>query len=322
MALEEFEIINQFFNKNEISRDDVIVGIGDDAAIVEVPENVQLVLSIDALIESVHFPRGAPPEKIGHKIAAVNLSDLAAMGAKPAWATLALTMPESDVEWLQGFCQGFFSVLKRYNMQLIGGNLSQGQLAITCQVHGFVPTHCALMRCAAKIGDLIYVTGKLGDAGLALKCLKQQIKLASEDEQAIFEKYYRPIPRIEVGLAIHNIAHAVIDISDGLAADLGHILEASKKGAILYTEHLPISSHLKNNLSYDECIEMALYAGDDYELCFTIPINKRDALEKKSKNFDVEVTCIGEITGDNHLQLINEKGHKEMPMKKGFRHFV
>lgn len=322
MSLDEFSIIDNFFNRRKVNRDDVIVGIGDDAAIVKVPFGCELVLSIDTLVEGVHFPVDAPPEQLGYKSLAVNLSDLAAMGATPAWATLALTMPMNDPIWLKNFCAGFFSLLDEFNMQLIGGNLSRGPLAISCQVHGFVAPGKALLRSGAKTHDLIYVTGHLGAAGLALNHLNHQIQLPPLDLSEVFEKYYRPMPRIKVGLALLDLAHAAIDISDGLMADLGHLLEKSGKGALIYIEDLPLAACLKNNLSQDEAVQMALSAGDDYELCFTIPADKKLILDNKLPK-DVILTCIGVVIEEPDIILQNKEGQAIKPAQTtGYRHFV
>lgn len=319
--MDEFEIIENIFNQNEIDRDDVILGIGDDAAIVQIPPHLQLTLSIDTLVEGIHFPKDAPADKIGYRVLAVNLSDLAAMGALPCYATLALTLPQNNQQWLRDFAKGFFGLLKHYKMQLIGGNLSHGPLNISCQVHGTIVPGAALTRHGAKASDLIYVTGTLGDAGLALKCLKNDVTLTENLREKIFEKYYCPVPRIEVGLMLRGLANACIDISDGLVADLGHILERSHKGAVIVINQLPMSAPLTQTLKFEQSVGMALHAGDDYELCFTIPCNKEAEMLKKMQELNVPVTCIGKITDSNYMEISDAEGHSLKTSKTGYRHF-
>ena len=203
------------------------------------------------------------------------------MGATPAWVTMALTLPRADQNWLQEFCEGFFTLANRHQVQLVGGDLTRGPLSITVQAMGFVPPQQALRRSGAKPSDLIYVTGTLGDAGLALKCLQKNFHLDTNQQRDVLRHLNQPEPRIATGKQLLGIAHAAIDISDGLAADLSHILEDSHTGAILYVDQLPLSSILEKSLAHNDAIALALSAGDDYELCFTIPPDKRILLEQR-----------------------------------------
>ncbi|TAK73541.1 MAG: thiamine-phosphate kinase [Gammaproteobacteria bacterium] len=309
----EFELIKHYFAQQSLHRPDVMLGIGDDAAILSIPAGMELAVTTDTLALDVHFPASASPYDIGYKSLAVNLSDLAAMGATPAWVTLAITLPQADESWIHSFCDGFFTLANRYQVQLIGGDLTHGPLAITVQAIGFIPTRKAILRSGAKAGDLIYVTGTLGEAGLALLSLQGKASPVPED---ILTRLHRPEPRVTVGEAIRDIAHAAIDISDGLTADLGHILEQSHVGAIIYVDQLPLS-----HLPHEGGIHLALTAGDDYELCFTIPTDKRAELEAKLTALSCRYTCIGTITEQTGLDLRYQNGKKYHGQIGGYQHF-
>ena len=316
----EFEIIKKYFASRSIKRADVIESIGDDAAIVAVPKNQQLVITTDTLIAGRHFPHETSPFDIGHKSLAVNLSDLAAMGATPHWVTMALTLPKADEVWIKHFCDGFFELAHRYQVELIGGDLTEGPLSITIQALGCIPAQKALLRKGAKPSDLLYVTGTLGDAGLALKCLKEKHSLDPAYKEMIFAKLNRPEPCVEIGEKLRGIAHAAIDISDGLAADLKHILEKSGVGAILHVDQLPLSEALIHSLSHEEAIALALTSGDDYELCFTVPENNRLALENIFSTLSCRLTCVGKITKEKNLSMYDQ-GKKYHGPRFGYQHF-
>lgn len=314
MTINEFDIINKYFRKQIIKRDDVILDIGDDCAIVQPPQDTQLAITTDTLNAGIHFPIATNAFDIGFKSLAVNLSDLAAMGAAPAWATLSLTLPKVDETWLQEFSKGFFELANRYNVQLIGGDLTHGPLAVTVEAFGFVPKNKFLTRRAAKPGDLIYVTNNLGDAALALDYLTQKRSISIEFQEAVLQKLNRPEPQIEAGKKLLEVAQAAIDISDGLAADLGHILEESQVGAVVYVDQIPLSDALRKSATKEEAISLALNGGDDYELCFTVPKEKQHLVDPK-------FICIGEITEKLglHLQFSNGRKYEEEP--KGYKHF-
>lgn len=314
MTLHEFDIIQAFFNNQLTQRSDVILGIGDDAAIVTVATDQDLVITTDTLVSGIHFPENTSAYDIGYKALAVNLSDLAAMGATPCWVTLALTLPTADVFWLKQFTDGFFALANRFNVQLIGGDLTKGPLTITVQAHGLTPKNSAIRRSGARPGDLIYVTNTVGDAGLALKLL--QDKNAPEQ---ILKKLCRPEPQITIGEKLRGIASAAIDISDGLAADLGHILEKSETGASVYVDELPLSNEILNLISHDDAIQLALNAGDDYELCFTVPENKSTLL--KTALYGYAYTCIGKITETKTLDLKFKNGTLYVFKNQGYQHF-
>jgi len=298
--MNEFQLIDHFFSHHQTKRKDVILGIGDDAALLQPPPGQVLAISTDTLVAGIHFFADAAPKAIGYQSLAVNLSDLAAMGAEPAWVMLSITLPDADEKWLQDFSQGFFQLINQYNLQLVGGDTTKGPLSITVQVIGFVPQDKTLKRSGAKPGDKIYVTGTLGDAGLALRT----------------KKLCAPIPRIETGLALRGIATSCIDISDGLAADLNHILAASQVAAQIVVDDLPLSSELKK-LPLEEAWKLALSAGDDYELCFTV--SPQD--EVKLKNIKDQITCIGVIQEGSGLQIKQRNDQAFILEKVGFRHF-
>lgn len=316
----EFDIITQFFKNTFPQRAEVLHGIGDDAAVCHVPAGYQLVISVDTLVEDVHFIAGTDPEDIAYKALAVNLSDMAAMGASPAWMTLALTTPTGDESWLQRFSMGLRSLAQYHHVALIGGDTTRGALTISIQIMGLIPAQQALSRAGARVGDKIYVTGTLGDAGLGLAIAQQRhtVNDATAAEYLV-NRLHRPTPRIEIGVALRTIAHSAIDISDGLAADLQHILTASGVGATLYADKLPLSTELQQNLSVQEAIHTALTAGDDYELCFTVPPAHHAQLEQALQG--QPYTCIGEITASDNLQCLDKTGNTISLTKAGYQHF-
>lgn len=322
--MNEFEIISHFFAKNSQHRPDVIHGIGDDAAVVHVLPGHELAITTDTLIAGTHFPETTSPFDIGHKSLAVNLSDLAAMGATPAWATLAISLPHSDNIWLQDFCHGFFSLAKQHQIQLIGGDLTRGPLTMTVTAMGFIPTETAILRSQAQLGDLIFVTGTLGDAGLALAYLQHKVTLETlepREKEVLVTRLNRPQPQVSCGKHLRGIATAAIDISDGLIADLGHILQQSKLGARVNVNHLPLSSAVKQ-LPVSQAIDLALTAGDDYELCFTVPPEKRGKLEVALSSLSCMYTCIGEIVAQPGLNLYTNDGNiYHAPTTQGYQHF-
>jgi thiamine-monophosphate kinase len=320
--MNEFEIIRRYFISKAGKRPDVLLGAGDDCALLQVPLQNTLAVSIDTLVAGVHFFENAHPADIGYKALAVNLSDLAAMGAEPAWITAALTLPRTDLAWLESFCAGFFPLASQFAMQLVGGDLTRGPLSITLQVHGFIPPKLALKRSGAQIGDRIYVTGTLGDAALALQVLTKQFNLTkASDENFILQRLHHPIPRVAIGIALRGIATSAIDISDGLAADLRHVLEASGVGARLYLADLPFSSILQTQVLLEEAALLALQGGDDYELCFTIPPENEAKLQAIFKALDCRYTCIGIIEQEPGLRLYDSNNHLCNFELTGFQHF-
>lgn len=297
-----------------------MTGIGDDAAVLNVPAGRQLVTTVDTLIAGVHFPAGTAPYDIGYKSLAVNLSDLASMGAEPAWITLAITLPENNAEWLEAFSKGLFEMANRFGVALIGGDTTRGDLSITIQATGFVDTGKAILRSGAQPDDLLYVTGTLGDAWLGLQVVLQNIDLADTDRDFVLSRLNRPMPRISTGLALSGLATSMIDISDGLLADLGHILEMSHVAAELELAHMPLSSAARQYLQHGGDLIRLLSGGDDYELCFTLPATQQQAVQALAAQCDCQMTCIGKITPGQGIVAIEQDARQPLDAN-GYQHF-
>ncbi len=321
MPQSEFDIIKDYFTHQQLMRDDVVLGIGDDAAIVSVPDRQQLVVAMDTLVAGVHFPLDTAAEDIAYKALAVNLSDLAAMGAEPAWFTLALTLPSADRLWLDGFANGLFRLADQYSLQLVGGDTTQGPLTVSIQIAGYVPSDMALTRGGASVGDSLYVTGTLGDAALGLRCLQQPDEYHFNEEA--IKRLNRPQARVEVGLALRNIATACIDVSDGLLADLGHILTASHVGAQLDRNTLPLSPGVKQLCERDgRYYDLALSGGDDYELCFCVSPENETRLKTIAAECRVPLTRIGQLKQDTGISLLVGDNMIGLHQAHGFEHFT
>lgn len=306
MASNEFDLIARYFARQPVQRSDVALAIGDDCALLEVPAGCQLAVSTDSLVCGNHFLAGMDPALVAKKALAANLSDLAAMGATPAWVSLAITLPEADESWLARFCDGFFEMADYYQVQLIGGDTTKGPLSLTLTVHGFVPQGQALTRHGASAGDLIYVTGNLGDSAAGLAVLLKQVT-GTEPELAehLLNRHYQPQPRVLAGQALRGIASAALDISDGLIADLGHILNRSDVGAVIDVDRLPLSAELMSFCGGDQDAagKLALTSGEEYELCFTVPAHHRGALDVALSHAGVKATCIGNIRAGDSVTL-------------------
>ena len=316
-AHNEFELIAHYFARHHHHRRDVLLGIGDDAAICQPPHNTDLVIAVDTLVAGVHFPLDTPPEDIGYKALAVNLSDMAAMGASPAWMTLALTCPDADSKWLSAFSHGLFELAEQFGVALIGGDTTRGPLTISIHVTGFVPSGQAIQRTNAQPGDNIYVTGTLGDAGVGLKVDQGDLILPEPDNQYVQQRLNRPTPRIATGLALRQIANSAIDISDGLLADLNHVLTASNVGACINVSKLPLSTALQQQLPSQEAWRFALTAGDDYELCFTAPT----AVQLPTLSLPDSITHIGVIESQPGLRCLDPNGRAFETHQPGYLHF-
>jgi len=321
VALSEFEIIDRYFRSRAPRRRDVIVGIGDDGAVLSVPEGQHLVVSMDTLVCDVHFPASAPARAVGHKALAVNLSDLAAMGAEPAWATLALTLPEADEAWLRGFAEGFFALAESFEVDLVGGDTTRGPLSVTVQVHGFVPPGGAMCRRGARPGDGIFVTGTLGDAALALWLLQKRRRGGVRERAYLLSRLHTPLPRVSVGLALREYASAAIDLSDGLIGDLGHVCRSSGVGASLWVDKLPRSDAFAALADEEEGYRLALVGGDDYELCLTVPPEHQSALKQAAGSLDCRLTRIGIVERESALRCLHDDG-TELRIRGGaWQHF-
>lgn len=306
MAIGEFELIRKYFARPELSGEqgkyaDGLVGIGDDCALITPPQGMQLAQSLDTLVETVHFPANSDPFQLGYRALAVNLSDLAAMGAEPHSFTLGLTLPEVDEAWLERFSNGMSRLAQQSGIALIGGDTTRGPMTVSLQVQGLVPKGQALMRSGAKPGDLICVTGSLGDAAGALNYVLSGEKLGVCDDDSIrylLTRYWFPTPRLYAGQWLRKKgATAAIDISDGLLGDLGHILTASHVGALIDPETVPRSATLNRQYEKDRAIRFSLTGGDDYELCFTIPSSVAASLPAILPD-GCRITCIGQVNDE------------------------
>lgn len=317
MVLTEFSVIERYFSERCPVNPETKLGIGDDCALLNIPDDHELVVTTDTMVESVHFFPDCDAESLGHKLLAVNLSDLASMGARPFAVSLALTMPNINPDWLQDFASGFFQLAERFSVDLIGGDTTSGPLTLTVQALGLVPRGLALRRSSAKPGHLIYLTGYIGSAGLGLKA--EQGYQKTQVTEALF-KLHRPEPRVEIGLSILDYASACIDVSDGLVADLGHILESSQVGACLDWEKIPLSEEVKAYIDQTGDWTMPLTTGDDYELCFSVEPGQQQALESILMTQGLGFTHIGNIETRPGLRL-KKAGLVTNFDIKGFEHF-
>ncbi len=316
----EFDLIRRYFRDATGRRDDVMLGIGDDCALLQMPPGQELAVSMDTLVCGRHFVENVDPESLGHKALAVNLSDLAAMGAEPAWVTVGLALPQADERWLAGFMRGFSALAGRYGVQLVGGDTTRGPLTLTVQVHGFVPAGKALRRSGAKSGDLVYLSGTVGDAGLAL--LAQQGLYVRQGALAqLMQRLDRPTPRVELGTALRAHANAAIDLSDGLGGDLNHICEASGLGALLYLDRLPLTDAVRDYVEETGDWSVPVSSGDDYELAFTIPAERQGEFEAAVAHFDVPVTQIGIMQRGRGVRGIHPDGQTIDEVAVGYDHF-
>lgn len=316
--MDEFTLINTFFKSLTSPREDVIVGIGDDAACVKVPCNHHLLVSTDTLVSGVHFLESWDAYEIAQKALMVNISDMAAMAAKPCWVSLALTLPHLDETWLTRFAMGLKEGLDRYQISLIGGDTTHGPLSITLTIHGLVPIGKAVRRSGAKPGDIIYVSGSLGGAALAVLNIQESLQPAGQAD--LMKKLLQPIPRVDLGFLLQTYATAAIDISDGLGADLGHICEESHVGAHLVDSSVPIHPLVKEQQPH-KAFDLALNGGDDYELCFTIPVNQQTAFLADLAKANITCYPIGCIETGSGLRITTENGNLVNCDIHGYRHF-
>lgn len=324
--MREFELIQQFFQRESVERptDSVVLGIGDDCALLQLPADKQLAVSVDTLVADVHFPANASPDDIAERALRTNLSDLAAMGAEPLWFTLALTLPKKTAEitedWLRSFSHGLFRVAREFNIALVGGDTTSGPLSITIQVMGSVASHQALRRDGASIGDFICVTHYLGDGAAALAVIQQQLQLDAEHETYLLQRFYQPTPRLREAALLRNIASAALDVSDGLVGDLAHICTASDLAAVIAVEDLPLSPALLAINDLDRARRWALSGGDDYELCFTVPREKMADLAMLIAQGKLQATVVGEMhAGAGVVCELN--GEPFALEQQGYQHF-
>ncbi|WP_075259190.1 thiamine-phosphate kinase [Herbaspirillum camelliae] len=318
--LSEFELIARYFSRPTAPDSRTALGVGDDCALMTPAPGMQLAISSDMLVCGRHFFPDADPFTLGHKCLAVNLSDLAAMGAQPIAFTLALALPEARADWLEPFSRGMLALADAHGCELIGGDTTKGPLTISITVFGEVPPQQSLRRDAARAGDDLWVSGTLGDARLALAAYRQECALNADELALAAPRMHAPTPRVALGLALRGIAHAAIDISDGLAGDLGHLLQRSHVGATLDVDALPAGAALQQRDLHLRR-RFTLSGGDDYELCFSAPVRQRDAVYKAAQAAGTAVTRIGSIDAAPGLRLLDASGEALQETPDSFDHF-
>lgn len=315
----EFELIARHFTRPAFG---ARLGVGDDAALLAPAAGMELAVSTDMLLVGRHFLPDDDPEKLGHKTLAVNLSDLSAMGARPRWALLALALPEADEGWLAAFSRGFFALAERFGVELVGGDTTRGPLSLCVTVLGEVEAGRALTRAGARPGDEIWVSGSLGGAALGLAHVQGVVRLTPAEATSCLERLRTPEPRVALGRALQGVASAVIDVSDGLLADLGHILECSGVAAELDFLCLPAHPAVAARLADPVARRCLLAGGDDYELCFTAPPDRAQAIEAVGRAAGVAVTRIGRVLAGAGLVLIGPDGLPLPSAERGYDHFA
>lgn len=313
----EFDLID-LIRARVVARDDVVLGIGDDAALLQPPAGMQLVVAMDTLNTGIHFPHDTAPADIGWKALAVNLSDLAAMGATPAWCTLSLSLPKPDAAWVDAFLDGFDALARQHAVALVGGDTTRGPLSVCVTVFGFVSPGRVLRRDAARVDDEIWVSGTPGDAAAALA----QWSAGGTRDPVLRARLDRPTPRVALGLRLRELAHAAIDISDGLLADLAHVCRASSVRAEIDIDAIPVSDALRAaGLEPDTRRTLQASGGDDYELCFTAPVGARDAIVSAALEAGVPLTRIGRIVEGQGV-VATANGAPWVPVRAGWDHFI
>ena len=322
MRLSEFELIRRYFTRPARH---AVLGVGDDAALVRVRRGMELVISTDMLVAGRHFSADADPEQLGHKALAVNLSDMAAMGATPHWATLALALPRADARWLAAFSRGFLRLARRHGVELIGGDTTRGPLTICVQIAGEVPAGRALRRDGARTGDDVWVSGTLGDAALAFSAVECRVRLAARERRRLERKLHAPEPRVALGKRLRGIARSAIDVSDGLVADLGHVCERSGVAAVIEAARIPLSGIVKSKLNQSVMMKAVLAGGDDYELVFSAGRSRRAAIARLARRLRLKLTCIGRMVprrrGVPQVTVLDAAGRPVAVKRKGYEHF-
>jgi len=319
----EFSLIERFClgigTEHKMTR----LGIGDDAAIVAVPDDMELAVSVDTLVEGVHFYPDTDPQHIAHKLFAVNLSDMAAMGARPKWATLSLTLPSNDEAWLTAFSKSLDHIAREYGVQLVGGDTSRGSLALSLNIMGLLPKGKALTRARARPGDDVYVSNSLGDAALALRCIDGKAKLKGMNLEQLRQALDMPEPQVALGRGLLNIANACIDLSDGLVGDLEHIANQSDVTIEIKVERVPLSSEYHQYLSLGGNLDLALSGGDDYQLAFTAVPDRRGEIRELAEQLDIPITKIGKVhkAGSEPIVLSNDGEPYRLGADVGYQHF-
>jgi thiamine-monophosphate kinase len=321
MSLSEFALIERYFRKAGAMRSDVHLGVGDDAALLQSPPGAELVAAMDTLVAGVHFPHGSPPASIGHRVLAVNLSDLAAMGARPAWALLALTLPEIDEPWLEEFTAGFAALARAYDVALVGGDTTSGPLSVTLQIMGHVAKSTALLRSGGRPGDLVFVSGTPGDAAAGLAIEQSKLTASSDPDGYLRKRFLYPSPRLALGDCLRGYATACIDVSDGLLGDAGKLAHASGCGVQIAFADVPVSEELIGAVGEQRARELALTGGDDYELCFAVSPSEVERLRHNLPPQRWGYRCIGalsEVSG----AIVTNNGNVIEFSHSGYDHFA
>ena len=314
----EFDLIARHFTRPAAN---AVLGVGDDCALVDVTNGMDLAVSTDTMVSGTHFFPDVDPENLGHKALAVNLSDMAAMGAMPYWAMLALTLPTVDHQWLAAFAKGFFDLAAEFNVSLVGGDTTRGPLTLTVTIMGEVPAGAALRRSGAKAGNDIWVSGNIGDAALAVAHRNGKLVLAESDYHEAVMRLYEPTPRVALGQALRGTATAAIDVSDGLLADLGHICRLSGVGATVDLASIPVSAIGQKHFGSDAGRTAIVAGGDDYELCFTAAPISRESIEALSENLGIRITRIGQVKRGKGVSLLGPDGKAVKIDGRGYDHF-
>ena len=321
--MDEFSLIQKYFTAagSNTGKNGVVQGIGDDTAILKVAEHEELLVTTDTLISGVHFPTETDPVAIGYKALAVNLSDIAAMGGEARWFTLALSLSDSEPEWLQGFSRGLLKLAEEFDVSLVGGDTTRGDLSITITAMGTIPDTISVRRSGAVAGDLIYITGSPGFAALGLASLNGDIDLADNEQNQYLDKLNYPQPRLHEGQFLRDYVSSMIDVSDGVTADLGHILHASSCAAVIDLESLVSSLQASSSVTENRLLKAVLHGGDDYELLFTLSPEKARLLEQNWLDSYSPVTRIGEINAGEGITLRQENGELINIAASGYNHF-
>ncbi len=314
----EFELIARHFARPAAN---AVLGVGDDCALVDVSNGMDLAVSTDTMVSGTHFFPDVDPESLGHKALAVNLSDMAAMGAMPYWAMLALTIPEVNHDWLGKFAKGFFDLAEEYEVSLIGGDTTRGPLALTVTIMGEVPAGAALRRSGAKAGNDVWVSGRIGDAALAVAHRHGWLELDPADRDEALMRLYEPTPRVNLGQALRGLATSAVDISDGLLADLGHICQLSGVGATVELAAVPLSPIGAKHVGSRAGLEAIVAGGDDYELCFTAPVNARESIDDLTDMLGIPLARIGQVKKGRGVSLLGPEGKPVKIDGRGFDHF-
>jgi thiamine-monophosphate kinase len=315
----EFDLIARHFMRPAAN---AVLGVGDDCALVDVTNGMDLAVSTDTMVSGTHFFPDVDPENLGHKALAVNLSDIAAMGAMPYWAMLALTLPSVDHAWLAAFAKGFFDLAQEYNVSLVGGDTTRGPLTLTVTIMGEVPAGAALRRNGAKVGNDVWVSGNIGDAALAVAHRHGKLVLTESDYHEAVMRLYEPTPRVALGQALRGLATAAIDVSDGVLADLGHICRLSGVGATVELDKMPVSAIGAKHFASEAGRNAIISGGDDYELCFTAPPNSRESIEDLVDMLGIPLTRIGQVKRGKGVSLLGIDGKAVKIDGRGYDHFT